>query len=57
MNKSCSKEKPGQYEHHYAFTMSGLCRFATGINVFDPTLLHLVPISPSTSSLQRSRSG
>jgi hypothetical protein len=36
MNKSCSKEKPGQYEHHYAFTMSGLCHFATGINVFDP---------------------
>ncbi|KAF0926117.1 hypothetical protein E2562_021830 [Oryza meyeriana var. granulata] len=31
-----SKEKPGQYEHHYAFTMPGLCRFATGINVFDP---------------------
>ncbi|OEL21919.1 Sucrose synthase 6 [Dichanthelium oligosanthes] len=31
-----SKEKPGQYESHYAFTMPGLCRFATGINVFDP---------------------
>ncbi|KAI4969094.1 hypothetical protein ZWY2020_000008 [Hordeum vulgare] len=31
-----SKEKPGQYEHHYAFTMPGLCRFSTGINVFDP---------------------
>ncbi|KAF7105257.1 hypothetical protein CFC21_106087 [Triticum aestivum] len=31
-----SKEKPGQYEHHYAFTMPGLCRYATGINVFDP---------------------
>ncbi|KAM0882662.1 hypothetical protein ACQ4PT_032171 [Festuca glaucescens] len=31
-----SKGKPGQYEHHYAFTMPGLCRFATGINVFDP---------------------
>ncbi|KAG8064019.1 hypothetical protein GUJ93_ZPchr0004g39566 [Zizania palustris] len=31
-----SKEKPGQYEQHYAFTMPGLCRFATGINVFDP---------------------
>ncbi|KAM0931567.1 hypothetical protein ACQ4PT_000248 [Festuca glaucescens] len=31
-----SKEKPGQYEQHYAFTMPGLCRYATGINVFDP---------------------
>ncbi|KAL6912372.1 hypothetical protein ACP4OV_001177 [Aristida adscensionis] len=31
-----SKEKPGQYESHYAFTMPGLCRYATGINVFDP---------------------
>nr|CAB3448424.1 unnamed protein product [Digitaria exilis] len=31
-----SKEKSGQYESHYAFTMPGLCRFATGINVFDP---------------------
>jgi sucrose synthase len=31
-----SKDKPGQYESHYAFTMPGLCRFATGINVFDP---------------------
>jgi sucrose synthase len=36
MNICHSKEKPGQYEHHYAFTMPGLCRFATGINVFDP---------------------
>lgn len=33
---TCSKDKPGQYESHYAFTMPGLCRFATGINVFDP---------------------
>ncbi|KAL5669151.1 hypothetical protein ACJX0J_021372, partial [Zea mays] len=31
-----SKDKPGQYESHYAFTMPGLCRFATGISVFDP---------------------
>uniref|UniRef100_A0A0D9VN35 Sucrose synthase n=1 Tax=Leersia perrieri TaxID=77586 RepID=A0A0D9VN35_9ORYZ len=31
-----SKEKPGQYESHYAFTMPGLCRYATGINIFDP---------------------
>lgn len=26
----------GQYESHYAFTMPGLCRYATGVNVFDP---------------------
>uniref|UniRef100_A0A453Q7W9 Sucrose synthase n=1 Tax=Aegilops tauschii subsp. strangulata TaxID=200361 RepID=A0A453Q7W9_AEGTS len=31
-----SKDKPGQYESHYAFTMPGLCRYATGVNVFDP---------------------
>ncbi|WVZ73019.1 hypothetical protein U9M48_021386 [Paspalum notatum var. saurae] len=31
-----SKDRPGQYESHYAFTMPGLCRFATGINVFHP---------------------
>ncbi|KAJ1692503.1 hypothetical protein LUZ63_009201 [Rhynchospora breviuscula] len=31
-----SKDKPGQYESHYAFTMPGLCRYATGINIFDP---------------------
>nr|CAD1830657.1 unnamed protein product [Ananas comosus var. bracteatus] len=31
-----SKDKVGQYESHYAFTMPGLCRYATGINVFDP---------------------
>ncbi|XP_072995765.1 sucrose synthase 7-like [Typha latifolia] len=31
-----SKDKPGQYESHNAFTMPGLCRFASGINVFDP---------------------
>lgn len=31
-----SKEKPGQYESHEAFTLPGLCRFVSGINVFDP---------------------
>ncbi|XP_038971006.1 sucrose synthase 7-like isoform X2 [Phoenix dactylifera] len=31
-----SKDRPGQYESHYAFTLPGLCRFASGINVFDP---------------------
>lgn len=31
-----SKERPGQYESHYAFTMPGICRYATGINVFNP---------------------
>lgn len=34
---SChSKSKPGQYESHLAFTLPGLCRFVSGINVFDP---------------------
>ncbi|XP_047149059.1 sucrose synthase 6-like [Vigna umbellata] len=31
-----SKQKPGQYETHTAFTMPGLCRAVSGINVFDP---------------------
>ncbi|XP_072970385.1 sucrose synthase 7-like [Typha angustifolia] len=31
-----SKDRPGQYESHNAFTMPGLCRFVSGINVFDP---------------------
>ncbi|XP_022141347.1 sucrose synthase 5-like isoform X2 [Momordica charantia] len=31
-----SKEKPGQYESHEAFTLPGLCRVVSGINVFDP---------------------
>lgn len=30
-----SKTKPGQYESHMAFTMPGLCRVVSGINVFD----------------------
>ncbi|KAL0801725.1 hypothetical protein Bca101_056901 [Brassica carinata] len=31
-----SKERPGQYESHTAFTMPGLCRVVSGIDVFDP---------------------
>lgn len=31
-----SKDRPGQYESHTAFTMPGLCRVASGINVFEP---------------------
>ncbi|KAJ4834562.1 Sucrose synthase 6 [Turnera subulata] len=31
-----SKDRPGQYESHAAFTMPGLCRFVSGISVFDP---------------------
>ncbi|WOG92281.1 hypothetical protein DCAR_0311544 [Daucus carota subsp. sativus] len=31
-----SKKKAGQYESHAAFTMPGLCRVVSGINVFDP---------------------
>ncbi|XP_031407618.1 sucrose synthase 6 isoform X2 [Punica granatum] len=31
-----SKNRPGQYESHTAFTMPGLCRVVSGINVFEP---------------------
>ncbi|KAL2253888.1 UNVERIFIED_CONTAM: Sucrose synthase 6 [Sesamum indicum] len=31
-----SKNRPGQYESHVAFTMPGLHRVVSGINVFDP---------------------
>ncbi|PSS00265.1 Sucrose synthase [Actinidia chinensis var. chinensis] len=31
-----SKDRPGQYESHAAFTLPGLCRVVSGINVFDP---------------------
>ncbi|XWS75307.1 hypothetical protein CRYUN_Cryun01aG0075300 [Craigia yunnanensis] len=31
-----SKERPGQYESHTAFTLPGLCRVVSGINVYDP---------------------
>ncbi|XP_050227166.1 sucrose synthase 7-like isoform X2 [Mercurialis annua] len=31
-----SKDRPGQYESHSAFTLPGLCRVVSGINVFDP---------------------
>ncbi|XP_042500308.1 sucrose synthase 7-like isoform X1 [Macadamia integrifolia] len=33
-----SKDRPGQYESHAAFTLPGLCRVVSGINVFDPKL-------------------
>ncbi|CAL5202795.1 unnamed protein product [Lathyrus oleraceus] len=31
-----SKDKPGQYESHATFTLPGLCRVVSGINIFDP---------------------
>ncbi|XP_010416141.1 PREDICTED: sucrose synthase 6 isoform X1 [Camelina sativa] len=31
-----SKDRPGQYESHTSFTMPGLCRVVSGIDVFDP---------------------
>ncbi|XP_031117301.1 sucrose synthase 5-like isoform X2 [Ipomoea triloba] len=31
-----SKDRPGQYESHGSFTMPGLYRVVSGINVFDP---------------------
>lgn len=31
-----SKDRPGQYESHTAFTLPGLCRVVSGISVFDP---------------------
>ncbi|KAG4966513.1 hypothetical protein JHK84_041093 [Glycine max] len=33
---SYCKDRPGQYESHAAFTLPGLCRVVSGINVFDP---------------------
>ncbi|GKV21483.1 hypothetical protein SLEP1_g31459 [Rubroshorea leprosula] len=38
-----SKEKPGQYESHMAFTMPGLCRIASGVNIFDPKFNIVAP--------------
>ncbi|CAH9052979.1 unnamed protein product [Cuscuta europaea] len=38
-----SKTKPGQYESHMAFTMPGLCRVVSGINVFDPKFNIVAP--------------
>lgn len=32
----CSKDRPGQYESHSAFTLPGLFRVVSGISVFDP---------------------
>ncbi|KAL8133837.1 sucrose synthase 6-like [Apium graveolens] len=31
-----SKDRPGQYESHTAFTLPGLSRVVSGINIFDP---------------------
>lgn len=33
---SFSKNRPGQYESHTAFTLPGLYRVVSGVNVFDP---------------------
>ncbi|CAH9052989.1 unnamed protein product [Cuscuta europaea] len=38
-----SKAKLGQYESHEAFTMPGLCRVVSGINVFDPKFNIVAP--------------
>nr|KYP61685.1 Sucrose synthase 2 [Cajanus cajan] len=54
-----SKHKPGQYETHTAFTMPGLCRAVSGINVFDPKFNIAAPGAdqsvyfPSTEKEQR----
>ncbi|RZB62098.1 sucrose synthase 7-like [Glycine soja] len=54
-----SKQKPGQYETHTAFTMPGLCRAVSGINVFDPKFNIAAPGAdqsvyfPSTAKEQR----
>ncbi|QCD92409.1 sucrose synthase [Vigna unguiculata] len=54
-----SKQKPGQYETHTAFTMPGLCRAVSGINVFDPKFNIAAPGAdqsvyfPSTEKDQR----
>ncbi|KAG5007457.1 hypothetical protein GLYMA_09G167000v4 [Glycine max] len=54
-----SKQKPGQYETHTAFTMPGLCRAVSGINVFDPKFNIAAPGAdqsvyfPSTEKEQR----
>ncbi|KAE8665909.1 Sucrose synthase 6 [Hibiscus syriacus] len=38
-----SSVKPGQYESHAAFTMPGLCRVVSGINIFDPKFNIVAP--------------
>ncbi|XWS60046.1 hypothetical protein CRYUN_Cryun07bG0000300 [Craigia yunnanensis] len=38
-----SKEKPGQYESHAAFTMPGLSRVVSGIDIFDPKFNIVAP--------------
>ncbi|KAL0356405.1 UNVERIFIED_CONTAM: Sucrose synthase 6 [Sesamum radiatum] len=52
-----SKNRPGQYESHVAFTMPGLYRVVSGIMclIQSSILLPLGLISPSTSHSRRSR--
>ncbi|KAL8171121.1 LOW QUALITY PROTEIN: hypothetical protein V2J09_022925 [Rumex salicifolius] len=38
-----SKDRAGQYEAHTGFTMPGLCRVVSGINVFDPKFNIVAP--------------
>lgn len=38
-----SKEKMGQYESHMSFTLPGLYRVVSGINVFDPRFNIVAP--------------
>nr|GMC77578.1 sucrose synthase 5-like [Ipomoea batatas] len=38
-----NKSRAGQYESHAAFTMPGLCRVVSGINVFDPKFNIVAP--------------
>ncbi|KAJ6888138.1 hypothetical protein NC652_029233 [Populus alba x Populus x berolinensis] len=54
-----SKDRAGQYESHTAFTMPGLCRVVSGINVFDPKFNIASPglTNLSTSPTPRNRSG
>uniref|UniRef100_A0A2N9GHN0 Sucrose synthase n=1 Tax=Fagus sylvatica TaxID=28930 RepID=A0A2N9GHN0_FAGSY len=43
-----SKDRPGQYESHEAFTMPGLYRVVSGIDVFDPKLNIAAPGADQT---------
>ncbi|KAL0396165.1 UNVERIFIED_CONTAM: Sucrose synthase 5, partial [Sesamum calycinum] len=54
-----SKDRPGQYESHTAFTLPGLYRVVSGINVFDPkfNIASPGPTNRSTSLTRRNRSG
>lgn len=40
---TCSKDRPGQYESHTCFTLPGLYRVVSGINVFDPKFNIVAP--------------